>query len=179
MMRPVTFKSGGFSLIEIMVAIVIVGIVLAYSLPTYAIWIENSKIRNGAESILNGLQKARAAAVMNNAQVEFILGDNSAWTVGCVTPTATCPAQIEHRASVDGSSSGVTVTTTPASRTTITFSHLGIGVDTDEDEEFGRVDVDTTAILSDDSRNLRIVVSPSGSVRMCDPEFSLPDPKGC
>ncbi len=165
-------KSRGFSLIELMIAVVMIGIVLAFAVPSYREWIENSKVRNAAESILNGIQKARAEAVLKNARVQFsLVGGNSAWTVGCVAATANCPATIEQRDMGDGSAA--TVTVNPAGGNVI-FSNLGLRV-----SGFTQVDVDTTALSAADSRDLTIQVTTSGAARMCDPAFSLPDPKGC
>jgi type IV fimbrial biogenesis protein FimT len=167
-------KQLGFSLIELMVIVSIIGILAALGTPSYREWIENSKIRNGAGSILNGIQKARASAVLNNAQVQFTLGANSAWTVGCVAATAICPATIEQRASSDGSSVSVTTTTLPVGATTLTFSNLGIA----NAGGLTRVTVDSSTTYSG-KRPLRIDIGASGAARMCDPAFSLPDPKGC
>jgi type IV fimbrial biogenesis protein FimT len=155
-----------------MIAVVMIGVVLAFAVPSYHQWIENSKVRNAAESILNGIQKARAEAVLKNARVQFTLvGANSAWTVGCVAATANCPATIEQRAMGDGSATSVTVN--PAG-VNIIFSNLGLRV-----SGLTQVDVDTTALSATDSRNLTIQVTTNGAARLCDPAFSLPDPKGC
>jgi type IV fimbrial biogenesis protein FimT len=167
-------KQLGVSLVELMIIVAIIGILAAVGAPSYREWIENSKIRNGASSILNGIQKARASAVLNNAQVRFVLGANSAWTVGCVVATAVCPASIEQRASTDGSSTSVTTTTLPGGATTVTFSNLGIA----NAGGLTRVTVDNSTTYSG-KRPLRIDIGASGSARMCDPAFSLPDPKGC
>jgi type IV fimbrial biogenesis protein FimT len=167
-------KQLGFTLIELMIVVSIIAILAALGMPSYQAWIENTKIRSGAASILNGIQKARAFAVQNNTQVRFTLvGTNSAWSVGCVN-TVVCPDPIEARASSDGSSTSVTVTPTPSAVTTITFSNLGIA----NTGGLTQVDVDTTAISSG-KRPLSIRIGASGAARLCDPAFSLPDPKGC
>lgn len=159
-----------------MIVVSILIILAGVGLPSYREWIENSRVRNAASSILNGIQKARTSAVLNNTQVRFTLGANSAWTVQCVTASS-CPggvALIEQRNTSDGSSSAVTVTPVPAAATTVTFSNLGIATA----GGLTRVTLDTTA-LSSGNRPLRVEIGASGAARMCDPAFSLPDPKGC
>ena len=66
-------RQHGFTLVEVMVAIVILGILFGIALPTYRVWIQNVQIRNAAESIQNGLQLARTEAVKRNTNVAFVL----------------------------------------------------------------------------------------------------------
>jgi type IV fimbrial biogenesis protein FimT len=169
-------KQLGFTLVEVMIVVSILVILAAAAMPSYREWIENSKIRSGATSILNGIQKARTSAVLNNTQVRFTLGANTAWTVTCVT-AAMCPggvATIEQRASGDGSSTSVTTTPLPAAATTVTFNNLGVA----NAGGLTRVTVDNSTTYSG-KRPLRIEIGASGAARLCDPAFTLPDPKGC
>lgn len=63
----------GFSLVELVVTLAIMGILLALAMPSYRAWIVNVKIRSTAESIQSGLQLARAEAVRRNTAVMFQL----------------------------------------------------------------------------------------------------------
>lgn len=177
MAKPNTKKSSGFSLVEVMITVSILAVLIGYGLPSYTDWLENSRVRTVAVSILNGLQKARAHAVTSNALVTFTLGANNSWTIACPTATNTCPALIEQY-TAEGAPVNVSITTTPASRTTITYSSLGTRVTSGAAAltSFNRVDVVSSR---SGSRDLRVVVGASGSARLCDPVFSLPDPKGC
>ncbi len=53
----------GISLIEVMVAVAIIGVLMALGMPAYSTWIQNTQIRTAAEAILNGLQTARNEAI--------------------------------------------------------------------------------------------------------------------
>jgi type IV fimbrial biogenesis protein FimT len=173
MLKP---KQLGVTLIELMIVVSILIILAAVGMPSYREWIENSKIRSGASSVFNGIQKARTSAVQNNTQVRFVLGNNTAWRVECVT-AAMCPngnATIEQRSSSDGSSTSVTTTVLPAGATTVTFNNLGVA----NAGGLTRVTVDNSTTYSG-KRPLRVEIGASGSARLCDPAFSLPDPKGC
>ncbi|MEQ1600241.1 MAG: GspH/FimT family pseudopilin [Methylophilaceae bacterium] len=173
----------GFSLIELMIAVSLLGILTALAMPSYRNWIQNTMIRNAAESIQNGLQKARMEAVKHNANVQFVLGANSAWSVGCVTVTADCPDPIEQRAAKEGSSTNISATATPAGATTIIFTNLGTVSPSPPAATvpFTQLDIDNSTLSAADSRNLRITLSTNGSVRMCDPDSSLSadDPRKC
>lgn len=178
-------KQSGFSLIELMVGIAIMVIVLALGIPSYSVWIKNSRVRTGAESIQNGLQLARAEAVRRNAKVEFELdGVNSAWTVGCVNVVAPdCPAVIQKRAVGDGSSTDVVVTTVPADSDTVVFNNLGMVSTTGATDPvpFTQVNVNSTTLSVVDSRPLRVTLGVGGNARVCDPSTTLAasDPRKC
>ncbi|MFZ2541189.1 MAG: GspH/FimT family pseudopilin, partial [Gallionella sp.] len=84
-------KSSGFTLIELMITLVILAIAMALGIPSYRDWVQNTQIRNAAESVQNGLQRARAEAVGRNTNVAFVLlGVNptwaSSWEVRVVNP---------------------------------------------------------------------------------------------
>lgn len=148
----------GFSLIELMVGVVILGILAAVAVPSFQIWMQNSEIRNAAESISSGLQRARAEAVSRNINVDFVVAADSSWTI---QPTAGGAAIATRRIS-DGSRN---VIVAPVG--SVTFNSLGGVV-----AGFTQVDVDSTVLAAADSNNLRITLGIGGNIRLCDPNVS-------
>ena len=72
-------KSGtaqGFTLVELMVGITIVGVVIAMGMPEFTTYLQGSKLANSAYSYLSGIQLARAEAIRRNLPVQFILTDD-------------------------------------------------------------------------------------------------------
>lgn len=133
-------------------------------------WIQNTQIRNAAEAIQDGLQLAKAKAVQLNSQVRFALGASSAWTVGCVTPGANCPATIQSRSTAGSTNAVVT-----AAQTTIVFDGLGrvipvpgAGLTFNISNPTGGTCVAAAGTM----RCLRVEISTGGGIRMCDPAFS-------
>lgn len=167
-------KQRGVTLIELIIGIVIVGIVLALATPSYSTWVQNTRLRNGAESVLNGLQLARAEAVRRNADVQFTLGANTSWTVGCVIVTATCPANIQAHSAGDASSASVTMTMSAGGANPVIFSNLGR-----LKTAATTWNVDNNTLTAINSRDLRIVVEVGGTTRMCDPNVVAPDSRAC
>jgi len=179
-----TAVQNGFTLIELMIAVSILGILAALAMPSYRVWIENTRIRNAAESIQTGLQKARVEALKRNSDVRFVLGANSAWSIGCVVVNARCPDPIETRGAKEGSSASVSITATPAAATTSVFTNLGRVRSVAEGAAtapFTRLDIDSTSLSAADSRELRILIDAGGAGRQCDPYagLSASDPRKC
>ncbi len=162
----------GFSLIELMVVVAVLGILTAFALPSYSVWMENTRIRNAAESIQAGLQIARAEAIKHNAKVQFkLVGATSTWTVGCVNVVvAGCPATIASHSGGEGGAANITVATNNEA-TTAVFSSLGTVVQAAN--PLTQVDVDSSALTATDRRNLSILIFASGGSRMCDPYSGL------
>ena len=172
----------GFSLVELMIGITIMGIVLALAIPSYRIWVQNSQIRNAAESIQNGLQKAKAEAVARNTNVAFsfttlnagVVADSS-WSVSVVTPAS----GIESRYALEGSRN-VRVTVTPATAATVTFNSFGtVGMpltappqNADGSAPFTQVKLDSSVLAAADNKALLVTIGNASGVgsaiRMCD-----------
>lgn len=175
-MLSAALKSGsrGFSLIELMIAITVMAILMGLAVPSFKIWMQNSQIRNGAESIQNGLQRARAEAVARNANIEFVLGVDSSWVVKLVGG-----ANIDARPANEGSKN-VTRTVLPVGATTVTFNNFGgVVANADASATLTQVDLDSPLIAAADSQNLRVTVGLGGNARMCDPNVAAPNPRGC
>jgi type IV fimbrial biogenesis protein FimT len=172
-MLVMKLKSSGFSLIELMVVVALLAIVASVGFPSFRGMLMNSQVRNATESVLNGIQKARAEAVKRNANVEFVLGADTGWVVQLPSGT-----NIESRSSSEGSVN-VTRTTTPATSTTVTFNSFG-GVTaanaTAPTAPFTQVDFAATGA----DRSLRVTVGAGGNVRMCDPNLAAgSNPRAC
>jgi type IV fimbrial biogenesis protein FimT len=194
------FNQRGFSLIELMVGMVIVGILLVLGVPAFSDWVQNSQIRTAAESVLNGLQIARTEAVRRNALVRFSLTDASggvAWNVSCVNVTADCPANIQRRIAREAGGAARVGVSTTALPSPVLFSQfstpLGAGSGLPAGITFdglGRVPAanvgadftwsDVTHVSNAQARRMVVMLTAGGQPRMCDPALSLSDnPQGC
>ncbi len=187
-------KQYGVSLIELMLAIVIVGLLTVFGIPSYSNWIQNQQIRTAAESIMNGIQLTRSEAVKNNGRARLVLCGlpASSWEIratqaGAVADATVSPAcqttvpagevRVQERSSQEGSTR-VQVTVTPNGASTLTFNGLGRVVSPNADGSAAITQIDLSIPTG---RALRITVGASGNARMCDPSALLAatDPRHC
>ena len=164
-------------MIELLIGIVILAILMSLAMPSFQAWIQSTQIRNAAEAIQNGLQRARAEAVGRNTSIEFVLGAGSSWTVRVVSSGEV----VESRSGNEGSRN-VTAAITPAGATTVTFNNFGGVVqpsNADGTAPFTRIDLDSSVLAAADSQELRVTLGVGGNVRMCDPNAPAGSPRAC
>lgn len=195
-------KQRGVSLIELMVAIVIVSLLFALAAANYSGWIQNQQIRTAAESILNGIQVTRSEAVKNNGRARFVLCSlasplDSSWEVLAASAAAPAPSaslacgagsnaaageiRVQERSGQEGSrfAQVIALDQTSAVATTVTFNSFGRVVATNADGSLPVAQIDVSTPTGD--RPLRITVGAGGNTRMCDPSplLSATDPRHC
>ena len=174
-------RQSGITLTEIMIAVAIIGVLMALGMPAFQNWIQNTQIRTASEAIMNGLQTARNEAIRRNASVQFRLdgGANTQWRVNLsIDPDGT---PIQSRAAQEGSANA-TITLVPAGSDTVTFSALGRVVpNADASPSLTRVTIDNVLIpVVADRRTLQIDIPAGGALRMCDPKVvAAGDPRIC
>lgn len=176
LIAPHKQRSAGFSLIELMLAIIITAILLTLAMPSFNAWIQNAKIRTATEAVLNGLQLARAEAVRRNENVRFVLGAGSSWKV-----FDAAASEVQSRSKEEGSSN-VTLTITPGGATTATFNGLGrIVANADTSDPLTQIElaVASSVLPAELMRKLQIEITGGGQIRSCDPFYSAPDPRAC
>ncbi|MDH2919238.1 MAG: GspH/FimT family pseudopilin [Sideroxydans sp.] len=170
-------RAAGFSLVEAMIAISIAGILMAAGIPSFQAWMKNTQVRTAAESVLNGLQLARAEAASRNAQVSFTLAANT-WAVEVL---ADAPSNIAYKKVQSNALNSQIIATAK----TLTFD--GMGKVTPAANATVIIDVQnpaggacSTANSTSGVRCMQIQVKAGGAVRMCDPALSLAtNPQGC
>ncbi|HUW38551.1 MAG TPA: GspH/FimT family pseudopilin [Rhodocyclaceae bacterium] len=192
-------RQSGMTLIELMTGLVITGLLLLIAAPAFTTFIQNNQIRTAAESILGGLQLARAEAIKGNTLALFSLttsiDDGCAvspagpdWAVSSSDPTAACGsgAQVIRKQAADGTANAVVAATqnTVAASGQIVFNGFGRVTPVQSYD----IDIDVTnpaggncGTGASDMRCLRVVVSPAGMIRLCDPSvaYSLSNSQGC
>ncbi len=151
------------SLIELIIGVAILAIVMGIAAPSFWQWTRNIQIKNAGESILSGIQRARAEAVARNTNVIFSLGADSSWTVEVVAPLT----PIDERSATEGSQDTV-LAILPGAATSLTFNSYGIAV-ANADASLPLAQVDITSVGG--AKNMRVMIGVGGNARMCDPSL--------
>jgi len=191
-------KTKGFTVIELVVAIAIIGILLSLAVPSFTEMLMNAKIRNLAGSMANGLNMAKVEAVRRNMHVRFQLTttaddtcalspNGASWVVSLANPTGLCgtaPSDTENPQIIQArGNENVNRLVVTATEETVIFNSLGRWVPNsvtnnviDVREASG---VCATVENKRGFRCLQVVVSPSGMVRVCDPALANTEPGSC
>ena len=66
-------RQRGFTLVEVLVTLAVLGVLLSLGAPSLAEWLQAQQIRAATEAIVNGMQVARAEAIRRNLTVRMVL----------------------------------------------------------------------------------------------------------
>ena len=194
-MRP--SRQQGMSLIEIAVALAIIGIIMAMVAPSMGNWIQNTYLRNSAESVLNGVQTARLEALKRNRPIAFYAPDvySTAWQVcvydviadKCSTASDAIIASKDAHESSQNTTIGVDTSLTDTSvalsggtnmPNIVVFDSFGRIYTVSPNPNVMRIDVRNSKAT--DERRLVILINTGGQIRLCDPKLSkAANPQGC
>jgi type IV fimbrial biogenesis protein FimT len=187
-------------MVEASVTLVVLAMLTALMVPSVVEWLRSTQVRNVAEAVQNGLQKARMDALRRNQIVTFWLvspsaagppdntcalaSDSGSWVISLQNPASLCATapsptttpMIVETFGVTGAGiavGGLACDWTTAA-TSVSFNGLGQVVRTGT--PLARLDI---AHSLSGARRLRVVISAGGGVRMCDQDVDSTDPRAC
>lgn len=199
-----TQRQRGLSLIEIGVVLVIIGLALAAAAPSMVDWFRDLAVRNAAESVKAGLERARVESLRRNARVGFWLVNDStgksltnacvlsssgpSWVVASTSPEGLCaatpsltvaPMLVDRWAASEGASrvrvQAVDIDGTASNG--LSFNSLGQA--STVAGQISRVVFNHETDKSGASPRLEVRVEAGGGVRMCDPTADANNPRRC
>lgn len=186
--------TGGFSVVELLVVLAVVGILAAVAGPGMAAWVRDSRLTAASESLANGLRMAREEAIRRSHGVVFTTTNDtpgaasaaatggSNWALHQI-PRATETVDYLRGGSLLEGGAGTTV----AGPAAVCFNSLGrrvanaaTGV-TGATCTIGADPMFTTFTVTQagSSRTVRITISLNGQVRACDPAAAAGTVNAC
>lgn len=160
----------GFTLMEMLVAMVIMAVLMAAGIPSLTTFIATMNLKTTNDGIVQGIQQARAEAIRTNSRVNFVIAHDTSWTVA-----ADSGATIESKVAHEGSG-GVILDFTPAAATTITFNSMGRAVP-NLDGSTTLMQIDISGSNTATTRRIKLI---GGMVSGCDPSITdTADPRKC
>ena len=168
-------RETGFTLIEVMIVVAIIGIASALAIPNYLVWHSRSELRQGITEVQNQLLLARMAALSRNAPVTVAISITNGVVLMTTTNAAT-GAQVLASSSlrlphvVDlrvGPSTAWTSVVAPATAT-VSFNSMGMrsgGPGPTLNQEL--------AMVNDKGVQFAMKVTPRGVVNWCQDSVCL------
>jgi type IV fimbrial biogenesis protein FimT len=192
--------SAGFSLIELMVTIAVIGIAMVIAIPTFGKWTADASVRAVAESLTNAIRKTQAAAIAQGRVGMFAL-TTATPPVATSTPNAAGPnwfAALNPLAGSDETATtlGMILKSTEGTQRAvqvtgpalICFSSVGRQTNVTTQNLGGCSVVSssspttyTVSRATGATRSFKVLVYLGGQVRMCDAAKTLSssNPDGC
>ena len=186
----------GMSLIELVITLVIFSSLVGLAAPSFIQLLQNMQIRTAADTLLQGLQFARAEAVRRNTLVSFTLVDSINpqckqspqslnWVVSVGDPNGGCPINADNTNNIQ---SKIAAEGTPNVSASATGGSVAVFNGLGRLTSAGFTQIDLTNPSAGNcakignvnlSRCLRIVLNTSGLTRICDPAVDQNDPRHC
>ncbi|HEY1043375.1 MAG TPA: type II secretion system protein [Telluria sp.] len=198
----------GFTMIETLVALVILSITLALGIPAMSAWLLETKAGSASQFYVEGFQMAREAARSHNAASRIVLSENAEngqmdWQVDLCFPTASVPCNSDSGSwSTTSSAAGddpagaagfksvfrsavalpdaaqMQPRLLPSGATDIYFRSTG-WVDTAFSPRLSRIVLSPAVNSGAEFRTQAVVVTLAGIASKCDPEVAANDSRAC
>lgn len=174
----------GFSLLELVIAIAILGILAATGIPKMSGWIQSANVKSAAEFYTEGLRLARVEAVRRNSGSRFQINvpDTNGWSVDWCQPTTVAPCitgsgtwtNVYTRAGA--AYNNVLLTVCPGGAAEVIFSPVG-WVNTQGNAPVSALRIDSP---NNTVNSAQLEINLSGVVGRCDPSVTnVSDSRRC
>ncbi len=169
---PEGFTQKGFTLVELMVAIVIFAILATMAVPSFNSFIDKYRVKRAADTLSAFLINAKSEAIKRNATVRVVFKPAGApWCAGMITVSttvSTCDCTATNSCQIDGADRLVRggdykdiLLTTDPNNATFSFT-----------PQRGTVNAGNAQVQSAGGLQVRVTVSGTGRIRLCSPSGS-------
>jgi len=156
-------QSLGFTLLELMIVVAIVGVVASIAVPAFQDTLERNRLKEVAEGLKSDLQRMRAQTIKRSCNLQVTFDNASAWnyTIFRTASTCNCPAGANcNETVVNGSQfTGISMSTATIADSTSDLFDFRRGSVLPSNS--GNIQFNST------SRSVKVVVSQTGRIRIC------------
>jgi len=163
-------QSGGFTLIELIIVVAIIGIFSAVAIPSIKDMTDRNRLKNIVETMAQDIQLARSEAVQQNSDIFLTVDESAAWCYGIDSNAAGCnctetnsanePDYCDLKRIVSTDFSNISVTAANTNLASVTFTPTGVAQNT------GRIEFVSGNMLA------RLNVNVVGRIRTCSDNIS-------
>ena len=165
MIENTKMHRNGFTLVEVLITMVIVGILITITVPIYTDYIHDNRLKSAAETFYAGLNNARSEAIKQNKVVNVVYKSGTNWCVGYTTASS-CDCAVAGQCNLGQVESSRFV------GTTLALSN-GMATQTSFDGDRGIVSVTGTVTFSAASGDaISVILNKLGFARICSANLS-------
>ena len=162
-------QSDGFTLIELIIVVAIIGIFSAVAIPSIKDMTDRNRLKNIVETMAQDIQLARSEAVKRNSDIFLTVDESAAWCYGIDSNAAGCDCTVTNSANdaycdlkriVSTDFSNISVTAANTNLASVTFTPTGVAQNT------GKIEFVSGNMLA------RLNVNVVGRIRTCSDNIS-------
>jgi prepilin-type N-terminal cleavage/methylation domain-containing protein len=151
--RHLLSSESGFSLLEILTVMIMVGIMAAMAFPRFGTTLSRQSVRGARNTIVTMQAKARASAISRGRRTAFAIAGGRL-AIRSQNPVSGTDELVGRTIDTVTTRYGVTLTFNPTTRDTLVFDARGLGIET----------TTTTIIIAKSSFADTITIGPLGRI---------------
>lgn len=165
-------KKQGFTALEALIAVAILGILSAVTIPHLKQFIENSRLKSASEHLYSDIKLAHSEAIKNQSDMYISFQTGASWCYG-MSDTGACDCSTANDCTVSGNETVVSSDQFTSVSLAIGGLNASGGISYFTlDSTRGTVDITGTATFSTSGKSITVNVNKMGNPNICSPDIN-------